>query len=64
MDNMVYPMFSVIVQETLEELHTMTPGELVKVAHEHYGLDWVTEQDDITEVIDACISIEQQNFFG
>jgi len=53
-----------VFDEIRAELKALTNLELIEVAHESYGLDWVSEHDPIDIILDACLSVEQKNLFG
>lgn len=57
-------MSQVFFNEILQELQQMSHDELVRVAQEEYGLEWVSEEDSRSSILDACLSVEQKNFYG
>lgn len=46
------------------ELQNLTYNELCHTAQNDYGLDWVTKSTEVGVIIDACIAVEQTNFFS
>ncbi len=52
-----------IFDEIRAELQFLTRDELTQVAQNEYGLDWVTNQTAVKTVLDACVAVEQENFF-
>lgn len=57
-------MSRIYFDQILQDLQQLSDAELVRVAQEEYGLDHVSEQDSRASILDACISIEQKNFFS
>lgn len=57
-------MMNSVFDQIAQELQALELRELVVVAQEQYGLDWVSESEDVGTIVDACVAVEQHNFFG
>lgn len=57
-------MLNSVFDQIAQELQALELRELVVVAQEQYGLDWVSESEDVGTIVDACVAVEQHNFFG